>query len=125
MRATELALQRKNTKAFIDADPVSIRLQRAERIPTPDGGHRKNADAPPLDPQTFRLIPVSDQMPTIQTPDGFSRTPTYVLLGEHDADMEIWDKFELNGHKYQIASPVRPVHTTDSIYQKKGDVVLL
>lgn len=125
MRAAELNIQRKNTKVFIDADPVSIRLKRESRTATEDGGHRKNADGPPMDPQIFRLIPITDQMPVIQTPDGFQRTPTYVLLGTYDCDMDIWDKFTLNGINYQIVSPIRPVHSKDSVYQRKGDVVIL
>jgi hypothetical protein len=125
MGPNELKIHRKNTKSFIDTDAIVIRLLRESKIPTDDGGHKKNANEPPLDPQTFRLIPITDQMPIIQTPDGFQRTPTYVLLGEHDCDMDIWDTFEIDGHTYQIVSPIRPVHSTASVYERKGDVALL
>lgn len=118
----EITYQRRNTKAFIDADPIQVTLTETPRTETADGGWRKGAPVA-RDLQTFRLIPQSDIMPQVQTPDGIALTPGYVLLGEHSCIMERWDTFELNGLKFMIVSPVRPdVRLYVNAYERKADV---
>lgn len=121
MTPLELSLHRKNTKAFIDADPLALVLV-PHAIEKDAGGGRKLVPGEPREEQAFRLIPMSDVMPTVQTIDGIQLTPTYVLLGEHDAQMARWDIFSINGVDYQIISPIRPEHTVASIYERKADV---
>lgn len=122
---SELEVNRANTKAFIDADPVSVVFERKDKESDGEGGYVWGEGVLPApEPQTMRLIPQSDSMPVIQTPDGFQRTPGYVLLGEWNSSMEIWDYFTIGTTKYQIVSPIRPVHT-DNAYEKKGDVALV
>lgn len=118
---SELEINRLNTKAFIDADPVSLVLSHREKEDTPTGGF-KFGDPVLRDAQTFRLIPQSDIMPQVQTPDGTTLTPTYVLLGTHDAQMSRWDTFSLNGIDFVIVSPIRPDYTLENVYERKGDV---
>lgn len=121
----EVDLHRRNTKAFIDADPVTITLYKQERENTDAGGY-KVLPPTPRDPQVFRLIPQGDIMPKVQTPDGTQLTPTYVLLGEHNCVMERWDTFELLGVKFQIVSPVRPdFRDPVNAYERKADVARL
>lgn len=121
MDAAELEINRENTKVFIDADPVSIALIPQTLTKTAGGG-KKHTDEAPREQQTFRLIPQGDVMTQVQTPDGIQLTPTYVLMGEWNAEMGRWDKFSLNGINYQIVSPIRPHHTVESRYFSKADV---
>ena len=121
---SELSVNRKNTKAFIDADPVIVALERRLRQSDGEGGWTRAEEPEPIDPQVFRLIPQSDTMPTIQTVDGFQRTPGFVLLGVYDANMQNGDYFSIDGTEYQIVSPVRPLHT-ERAYERKGDVALV
>lgn len=112
--------QRHNTKAFINSDPSQIVLHRKEKIFLSDGGFKWSLAVPqPL--QIMRLIPSQDAMPEVQTPDGVTLTPSYVLLGEWDCNMKRWDLFTLHEVHYQIVGPIRPLHT-DYPYEKKGDV---
>ena len=123
MRNYELEVQRKNTARFIQADPVRLVLFAQNRIPLADGGFKKG---PPTarNPQTFRLIPQSDVMPQVQTPDGVQLTPTYVLLGEHEAEMARWDRFSIGEVNFMIVGPIRPDYTLEA-YDRKGDVARL
>jgi hypothetical protein len=119
---TELQVQRRNTAAFIAADPVDLVLVPHTKQSLPSGGYSFHEEAP-RGVQTFRLIPSNDRMPEISNSNGRMAVPTYTLLGNWDAEMERWDTFVLGGVVYEIASPVRPEHT-DSPYERKGDVVI-
>lgn len=121
MTPLELEIHRKNTKVFIDADPITLVLV-PHALEKDAGGGRKLVPGEAREEQVFRLIPMTDVMPTVQTVDGVQLTPTYILLGEHDCVMGRWDKFSLNGDDYQIVSPIRPEHTVTSIYERKADV---
>lgn len=120
----ELEINRRNTRAFIESDPIFLALQPRVKVNTPDGGF-KMEDGEERDTQTFRLLPQSDIMPSVQTPDGITLTPTYVLLGEWDALMDRWDRFFVNDVAYQIVSPIRPDYTMANVYERKGDVARL
>lgn len=121
-KVREIEAHRRNTKAFIDYDPISIILNERNKTPTADGGYKFGAPVPRA-AQIFRLIPQSDVMPQVQTPDGHTLLPTYVLLGEHSAIMERWDTFELEGVKFIIVSPIRPDFKLPfSLYERKADV---
>lgn len=119
--STYLRVQRRNTEEFIKADPIVISLVPRSKTKTAGGG-KKMVEGEPKTAQMFRLIPTSDVQPSVQTPDGIQLTPTFVLLGKFDADMARWDTFELNGHKYQIVSTVRPEHSVENRYESKADV---
>lgn len=122
---TELAIQRRNTVAFINADPVLLVLKYRPKVHLSDGGYRWGAEAS-REPQTFRIIPTSDIMPQVQTPDGVQLVPTYVILGFWDAIMFRWDKFTLEGVNYQIVSPIRPdFRSPGKSYERKADVARL
>lgn len=121
----ELEHQRRNTKAFIDADPLTLELIRKPRIDTADGGW-KFGEPTTVPPQVLRLIPQSDVMPLVQTPDGVQLTPSYVLLGEWTADIQRWDAFAVGGVKFMIVSPIRPdVRIKPNAYEQKADVARL
>jgi hypothetical protein len=123
---SELLINRRNTIAFIEADPVLVTFVLRKKKTDGAGGFKwvDDTEASPRDPQVMRLIPQNDIMPVIQTVDGFQRQPSYVLLGRWDAVMNVWDYFTVNGQKFQIVSPIRPLHT-DNAYERKGDVALV
>ena len=121
MNPVELEVNRRATLAFIAADVVRLSLREMKKVPNGSGGFKYD-EQPAREPQSFRLIPQQDVMPTIQTLDGVQVTPTFVLMGEFNADIRRWDVFELNGHKYQVVSPIRPEHSVESRYFTKADV---
>jgi len=100
---TRDAYLRITTRAFINDDPQTIVLYRQTKIKKPGGGH----DFPkiPLPPQTFRFINQGTGS-GISTglDDGTARSFDYVLVGSHDADVDLNDTFELNGIPYQVTS---------------------
>lgn len=111
---SELEAQRRQTKAFIDADPTVIALVPQSETITPGGGRKLEQDQPRAD-QTFKLIPMTfDQRPTV-TAGGVERIIDYTLLAEWDAEGAVWDLFTLpdspdeyylvvaiaDGHKYE------------------------
>lgn len=119
---SEINYHRFNTKEFIDADPLEILLTHHSRVDTDDGGFTRD-DSPHIGTQVFRLIPQTDVMPLVQTPDGVQLQPGYVLLGEWNCDMRRWDTFTLNGIDFVIVSPIRPdFRDSDFVYERKADV---
>lgn len=97
----ELGAQRRITKMFIAADSITVTLLRS--VFTPDGaGGEVRGEPAPLAPQVMRLIPAGDGAQERFTSNGQAVKPTYMLMGEHDADMERWDEFEVDGITYEI-----------------------
>lgn len=87
--------QRRQTKAFIDMDPTTIVLTPQTSTITPGGGRAMGAGNPRAE-QVFKVIPMTfDQRPTV-TADGVERIIDYTLLGEWDAEGEVWDTFVLD-----------------------------
>jgi hypothetical protein len=111
----ELAVQRKLTKAFIDADYIPVALVRQQKVDDGAGGHTY-AQAP-VPAQRFRLVPRQDTAKEMQTADGQMVRPAYVLLGMYDCDMQRNDRFTWNGHNLKI------VHVEDKQYEVKGEVI--
>lgn len=114
-------MQRRNTVAFIEADPIDLVLTPHTAEDTPSGGFRLTASEPRT-AETLRLIPANDRMPEVRSSAGRVVRPEYTLMGVHSSPMSQWDTFTYRGVVYEVASPVRPVHT-DSAYERKGDVV--
>lgn len=113
----ELAIQRRNTEAFIAADPETVVLHPFTRQPNGSGGY-KTVASPPRPPQTMRLIPISTTAFERGTLDGEAVTPEFVLLGEWDCAMSRGDKFVLDGKRYEV------VHVQEKRdYQTKGETV--
>lgn len=95
----EKSLHRKGTKRFIAADPTTITLAK------PGGsivdGTFKSGVGVARSPQQFKLI-WSDQSGIVrELPDG-ARRFDFVLLGEHDAIVEIGDEFNIGDNKYVV-----------------------
>lgn len=123
MNPTELRAQRQSTKAFIAADPLQIALFRPTKTRNASGGQSRSEPEEPLAPQTLRLLPASDRMPEVRLTGGELVSPTHTLMGEWDADLQRDDYFYLNEVQFVCVSPPRPEHSTESVYQRKIDVV--
>lgn len=116
----ELNVQRRLTAAFIEKDPLEIQLLRSERIANGSGGYVTGDPAPVGGLQRMRLIPLQDGQTERYDANGKQVFPQYMLMGLHDADMQRWDTFELNGDRYQIV-----FINLNRQYEVKGEVAYL
>jgi len=109
MDEIELKVNRLNTKAFIAAKPVTLKLLRAAEVRTPSGATRKGAAAP-INDQVFRIIeqgsPSAPQQ--IVTVDGTARNVSFMLLGLHDADVKKGDTWREGDRDWEVGDLVRP-----------------
>lgn len=115
----ELRAQRMLTKAFIDADSVTVTLYRSTAVADGAGGTVQSSPAP-LPPQTMRLIPLRDGAEQRLTRDGHSVTPQYMLMGTHDADMAEGDTFVTSKGRHVVV-----FINENTQYQVKGEVYYL
>jgi hypothetical protein len=116
MVTAEMSIQRKNTKAFIETAPVCVTLIPRERAKQPTGGV-KWAELAPREKQTLRLIePPSPALP-VRTVDGIQRQVNFILLGEWDAELGVYDIFDLDGHKWEV---VQLIH--DNGWERRAEV---
>lgn len=88
MNALEKAVQRKATKAFIDADPTTLVLKT--KLESFVGGTKKIVDGPESPPQVFKVIWEGQSGINREAPNG-ARRFDFVLIGEHDAVISIGD----------------------------------
>jgi hypothetical protein len=100
----ELLVNRAGTKAFIDADPVTVTLtpRIASRAPT---GGVTQTDGAPRAPQVFKLIMQSPAGSSIEqrTEDGTERQVDFVLLGEWNAVIAVGDWWEDGlGNRWEV-----------------------
>lgn len=120
--ATELRIQRAATKAFIDADAVTLVLHTREKILT-GANQGMLIDGPDRPPQVFRLIP---QQPSpfsgsrLNVEEQSTQSFQYVLLGETDSEMELYDWWFLDtGQQVEITTMM-----PDNGYERKGLVTV-
>jgi hypothetical protein len=118
--AIELRVLRANTRQFIRADPRDVILLRTPTVDTGAGTTRPGTPAP-LPSQTLRLLPQAESTSTERRlPDGTVVVPTWVLLGEHTADLQRGDVFDLP--EGAGTGEVVYVHEKKA-YQVKGEVI--
>jgi len=124
-RYRDMETQRALTKSFIDSNPIVVQLTPVTRTKLPSGGTTTVTGVPrPI--QTFRLIPMSHTtMPTRSTSTsasadaGVQRRYDYTLLGEWDAQMEVFDYWDSpDGQRLVIEALV-----SYNGYEKKGLVI--
>jgi len=107
MDSNELRLHRKQTKAFIDANPIALALVPRTSVNTGTG--QKWTDGIQREVQTLRLI---DQTPTfgpepgtVLASDGRQRKAEYQLLGEHDAVVGKYDYWiDSAGIRFEVSN---------------------
>ena len=111
-----LQVNRRLTRAFIQANPVTLVLTPRSKVRTPTGG-TKWQEGTPRAPQVMTLIePPTDPVPTV-TADGVERRVNFMLLGRHDAAMERGDVFTHQGRDWEIVEMFY-----DNGYEKRGMV---
>lgn len=106
MVSAELLVNRRNTKAFIWANPIAITLTPKVDTKTAAGGIVRSSTAS-RPAQVFRLIAqnssVGNSPGPLRTADGEARKSTFQLLGEWDAVMQVNDWWTgLDGRRYEV-----------------------
>lgn len=103
--ATELDVQRRNTKAFIAAHSASVVL--IPRVPQKTGTGIKLVDQPARAAQTVRLIdqsaPGGPTPGTVRAADGAQRKVEFILLGTWDAVFGLYDYWIASGIRHEVA----------------------
>lgn len=101
LSATELAIHRKNTERFIQADPTTIVLIPKVRVT--HNGTSEFFDDDRRNAQDFKVIWAGDNgivRPVGQ--DGGVRRFDFILVGRHDAEVEINDTWELGDQLFIV-----------------------
>lgn len=121
MNANEVRLHKKQTQAFIDANPKLLRLIPRVRVNTGSGSTLQ--DQAPRPEQTFRLIDQTrtfgPEPGTVQTGDGQQRKAEFQLLGMPDVALEKYDYWvEGDGTRFEVANVI-----WDNPYEVRAQVV--
>lgn len=116
----ETLMNRKQTLAFISADPKPVTLLRSTRTPNGSGGFVVSQPSPVLPPQQGRLIPNNRQTNERMTSEGVQVIPDMILMMVFDADVLRYDRFEDQGRLYEVVW----LHEKRT-YQTKCEVVSL
>lgn len=103
MGNVELLAMRRQVLAFINAQPLLLRLQRPTMTDTAAGG-RIEGDPVQLPWQRFRLVPFKRRLTrqTVDTQNGDIPLTEYVLVGAHNADVQTDDFFEYQGRIWRV-----------------------
>jgi hypothetical protein len=114
----ELLMQRRQTLAYLKANPAEIVLMRQTPVKTAAGGRKKGASVA-LDPQMFRLEPFKRRLSHTQSQivEGTVTLTSYVLVGRWDADVQRGDEFVYGGGRYKVESvePERSFRTAADV----------
>lgn len=121
MTTREQRAQRRITKAYVKAQPELINLVPHERLVDDQGGWTYIKKQPRFT-QMFRLIeagqPGSNATRDVTGIDGISREVEFLLLGDHCAEVELYDRFELNGDEFEVVDI-----WADNGWEKRASVV--
>lgn len=123
MDATELAVHRENTLAYIAANPTTVTLTPIDtKERTPAGGW-KEVPGEPRQPQTMRIIEVSarSEPATVKLQDGTERVVSFWLLGAHDAVVEVGDSWTEGTREWEVGDIIRSNHyETRALVAERG-----
>lgn len=86
----EMAIHRKGTEYFINADPTSLIL--VPHVEQFVGGTKRNVAQSPRPVQIFKIIWGGDNGIVRQTPNG-TRRFDFILVGKYDAEVSVGDQF--------------------------------
>lgn len=102
----EVLVQRRQTEAYLKAEPQMIALSRpTPKVKTAAGG-KVDGVADTLDPQMFRVVPFKRRVTESESNivEGTVTVSTYVLVGRWDADVKKDDEFVLPDGRYKVES---------------------
>jgi hypothetical protein len=123
--AAEAKMAIRNTRAFIDADPVTVVFLRPVKEETPAGGIKSG---PPLElpPQRARLVPLSGNVwdrSKQKVDEGNIPDVTFQLIGMPGFDVRKGDEFLVAGDEWKVThvSPERTVRVSAGIMLKSQD----
>lgn len=106
MNTMELAMRRKNVRAFIDADRFPLVVSRApERIKnTETGGWIMPSTRTPLPSQRARIVQNVRRYTAgiVNSEAGDIPHTNYLLIGMHTLDLQVTDEFEWLGETYHV-----------------------
>lgn len=100
----ETAIHRNGTKRFINADPTLITLKPKNATAIIDGTLKSLGPSAVRNPQKFKIIYAGDTgiVREIGEDQGGARRFDFIIVGEHDAVVEVGDTFNLGTNKYVI-----------------------
>jgi hypothetical protein len=103
MNQVELKLLRRQTREFIHAKGIKLRLKRQGTVDSGNGAWIPGA-VETLLPQEFRLVPFKRRLTLqeVKNQDGAFHVLDYILVGFHDADVQRGDKFTYLDTDYEV-----------------------
>lgn len=105
MNPAERLMRRRNMRQYIAEDLVKVAFIREVKTETSAGGWTVE-DAPPLAPQSARIVPAKRRYGNthVNTESGQIPSWPYILVGYHDMNIAKDDKFFWQGDLYQVKS---------------------
>lgn len=98
----ERDVQRRNTAAFIRADPTRLVLQPRPRVQTAAGGYAEDTTLPPRLPQDFKVVWLSDRDRPLITIDGKDFAAEVMLVGYWDAIVARRDVWLMGSQEFRV-----------------------
>lgn len=104
MSPMELRVCRKQTVAFIKADPDTMMLRRVSERQSDGAGGWEPGEERDVGPITGRLVPVGTTNSGNQSinMDGETVTPQFVFIAEYDEDINKDDVLVMNNKRYDV-----------------------
>lgn len=96
----ELSIHRKGTERFISSDPTAIVLTPS--VETWSAGTKVFSNGTARDSQTFKVIWSGSQDGIVVKDGGTTRRFDFILVGKHDAQVEIGDHWSVGNQHFQI-----------------------
>lgn len=97
----ELKVNRRITTAFIATQPVPIVLIPRLKTKQPTGGTTW-VKQPARAAQTLRLVEPPSSGPPTRTADGINRVVEFMIMGEYDASIGVYDIFDHDGGTWEV-----------------------
>jgi len=106
MDAIELLMRRRNVHEFIRADKIEVVFTRkAASVKTDAGGYTPGAPET-LEPQTVRIVLNKRRFNRgiVNSEAGDIPHTDYLLIGDHNLDIQVEDRFVYQGDNYHIVN---------------------
>jgi hypothetical protein len=124
MSRVETLVQRRQTTAYLNAEPRDVVLLRSD-LQDDGAGGKIESQPVPLAPQVFRLVPFKRRLTHTQSTitEGTVTVSSYALVGRWDADVQKGDEFVLDGGRYRVESvePGRDYRTLADVTYRGAD----